>query len=247
MKNYFTGLVLLAGMGLLTQCKTPQQTTVTPVTAVAVDTVATDTLPLLKTLADSAGYALGVNIGSSLLFQNMTEINTDMITKAIGEVLSNQPTLIDENMALTVLNNYANKMQEEKSQQIIDSGRAFLERNKLRPEVKVTASGLQYEVIREGTGIKPAALDTFVCHYRGTLIDGTEFDASYNRNEPLVYPLNQVIRGWTEGLQLMAVGSHYKLYIPHELGYGVHGSPPAIPGGAVLVFELELLDVKKRK
>ncbi|HLG41431.1 MAG TPA: FKBP-type peptidyl-prolyl cis-trans isomerase, partial [Chitinophagaceae bacterium] len=127
----------------------------------------------------------------------------------------------------------------------IDAGNAFLENNKKRPGVKVTASGLQYEVITEGTGIKPAKADTFVCHYRGTLIDGTEFDASYNRGQPLIYPVTAVIPGWTEGLQLMPAGSKYKFYIPYKLGYGVFGSPPAIPGGAALIFEVELLDVKK--
>ena len=133
----------------------------------------------------------------------------------------------------------------EKAKTEIEAGKKFLEQNKLRPGVKTTASGLQYEVITEGTGIKPTTVDTFVVHYRGTLLNGTEFDASYKRNQPLTYPMTQVIPGWTEGLQLMAVGSKYKLYIPYNLGYGVMGQGQ-IPGGATLVFELELLEVKKR-
>ena len=137
-------------------------------------------------------------------------------------------------------------MQESKSKPTIEAGKNFLSKNKARPEVKTTASGLQYEVITEGTGIKPTALDTFVCHYRGTLINGTEFDASYNRGQPLVYPVAGVIRGWTEGLQLMAVGSKYKFYIPYDLAYGTNDNGQ-IPGGSTLIFEVELLDVKKAK
>ncbi len=241
MKNYFVGLILaVTSVLILTQCKTGQKA-IKPV----IETVVIDTTPLLKSIDDSAGYALGVNIGSSLLFQNMTKINTDLIIKGINDVLNKDSVLIHENYAITVLNDYSNRIQQERSKQMIDSGRAFLERNKLRPEVITTASGLQYEVKREGNGPKPTANDVFVCHYRGKLLDGTEFDASYNRNEPLSYGVSQVIRGWTEGLQLMAVGSHYVFYIPYELGYGLHGSPPGIPGGAVLIFEVELLDVKK--
>ncbi|MEQ1678950.1 MAG: FKBP-type peptidyl-prolyl cis-trans isomerase, partial [Chitinophagaceae bacterium] len=108
------------------------------------------------------------------------------------------------------------------------------------------ASGLQYEVITEGTGIKPTMADTFVCHYRGTLLNGTEFDASYNRGQPLTMALTDVVNGWKEGLQLMPVGSKFKLYIPHTLGYGASDYGP-IPGGSVLVFDMELLDVKKKQ
>jgi len=203
--------------------------------------------PVLKNLADSAGYALGVNIATSLKMQHMTKINTSLITKAINDVLSEKPTLIDDNSAFLILNSYSNKMQEEKYKPIVAAGKLFCEKNKLRPGVKTTASGLQYEVITEGAGIKPTAIDTFVCHYRGTLIDGTEFDASYPRNQPLIMGVNQVIPGWTEGLQLMGVGSKYKFYIPYNLAYGLQGSPPVIPGGAALIFEVELLDVKKKQ
>ena len=130
------------------------------------------------------------------------------------------------------------KMQEEKIKPRIEEGRKFLAQNKLKPGVKTTASGLQYEVITEGQGIKPTAVDTFVAHYRGTLLDGTEFDASYNRGQPLQLGVSQVIRGWTEGLQLMPVGSKYKFWIPYEIAYGVMGQGQ-IPGGAMLIFEVE--------
>ena len=154
--------------------------------------------------------------------------------------------MLDDEAASQCVNKLLNNMQETKSKPTIDAGKAFLAKNGARPEVKTTASGLQYEVITPGTGIKPTTVDTFVAHYRGTLIDGTEFDASYNRGQPLVYPMTGVIRGWTEGLQLMSVGSKYKFYIPYNLAYGTNDNG-AIPGGSTLIFELDLLDVKKPK
>lgn len=200
----------------------------------------------LKTLSDSASYALGVNVASSLKMQSMDKINTKIMEQAMKDVFANKPTLIDDNSSFTILNAYANKMQEAKSKAVIDSGTAFLARNAKRPGVKTTPSGLQYEVITLGTGIKPLAVDTVTAHYSGTLIDGVEFDGSrLHGTEPISFPLNRVIPGWTEGLQLMPVGSKYRLYIPYNLAYGLHGSPPKIPGGAALIFDIELVDVKK--
>jgi FKBP-type peptidyl-prolyl cis-trans isomerase FkpA len=145
------------------------------------------------------------------------------------------------------MNTLMNMLQAQKSQVTVTEGEKFLAANKLRPGVKVTASGLQYEIIKDTTGYKPVAADTFVVHYRGTLINGIEFDNSYNRGEPLVYPMSQVVAGWTEGLQLMSIGSRYKFYIPYQLGYGIYGREPTIPGGAVLIFDLELVGVKRFK
>ena len=128
----------------------------------------------------------------------------------------------------------------------VESGEKFLAQNKSKPGVKTTASGLQYEVITEGKGKKPTAADTVEVNYKGTLIDGTEFDNSYKRGQSISFPLNGVIRGWTEALQLMPVGSKYKLYIPNQLGYGMNDTGP-IPGGSVLVFEVELLNIKGKQ
>jgi FKBP-type peptidyl-prolyl cis-trans isomerase FklB len=153
---------------------------------------------------------------------------------------------MDDVTANALLNNYMVKLQQDKVKPAIEEGNKFLAQNKLKPGVKTTASGLQYEVITEGQGNKPAAIDTFVAHYRGTLLNGTEFDASYNRGQPLTLGVSQVIRGWTEGLQLMPIGSKYKFWIPYDLGYGVMGQGQ-IPGGALLIFEVELLDVKKKQ
>jgi len=209
--------------------------------------------PVLKNLNDSASYALGVGIAnfyeqqvSYFKQQGITNLNTSLTLKALNDVVGGKPALLNDDVANTVLNKLIIKVQEEKCKPNIDAGTAFLAKNKSKPGVTTTSSGLQYEVITEGTGIKPTSVDTFVCHYRGTLLNGTEFDASYNRGQPLVYPVKDVIRGWTEGLQLMAVGSKYKFYIPHTLGYGTSDNQ-SIPGGSTLIFEVELLDVKKGK
>lgn len=136
------------------------------------------------------------------------------------------------------------KVQAVSSKPNIEAGQKFLAQNKTKAGVKTTASGLQYEVITEGTGPKPTATETVEVNYMGTLLDGTEFDNSYKRGQPISFPLNRVIAGWTEGLQLMPVGSKFKFYIPYNLGYGLNGNG-AIPGGSTLVFEVELLSIKK--
>jgi FKBP-type peptidyl-prolyl cis-trans isomerase len=202
--------------------------------------------PALKTLNDSASYAIGVSVASFYKQQGITKLNTSLVSKAINDILMGKQPLLNEEAVNMCVNKLMNEVQESKSKPTIEAGRAFLEKNKTKPGVKTTASGLQYEVITEGTGIKPTTVDTFVAHYRGTLINGTEFDASYNRGEPLVYPVTGVIRGWTEGLQLMTVGSKYKFYIPYNLAYGVNDNG-AIPGGSMLIFELDLLEVRKPK
>jgi FKBP-type peptidyl-prolyl cis-trans isomerase FklB len=204
---------------------------------------------ILKTANDSVSYVLGEIAAFNLVQQGLgdVKINSTVFLKAVNDIMGKKKPLIDDAAANACLTSYMTKTQTEKTKPTIEEGKKFLAQNKLKPGVKTTATGLQYEVIREGTGIKPTALDTFVAHYRGTLLNGTEFDASYNRSEPLTYPVNKVIPGWTEGLQLMAVGSKYKFYIPYNLGYGVMGQGQQIPGGALLLFELELLDVKKKQ
>ena len=203
--------------------------------------------PVMKNIIDSASYAIGVNVATFYKQQGITQLNSSLIIKGCNDVLGNKPVAFDDNTANRIMNTLMNSMQETKAQATIKEGETFLKNNKLRPGIKVTASGLQYEVLKDTIGPKPTAKDTFVVHYRGTLLNGTEFDNSYNRGEPLIYPLNRVIPGWTEALQLMSIGSKYKLYVPYQLGYGLYGNEPAIPGGAVLVFEMELLGIKKYK
>lgn len=238
-KPVLFAICIVTSVALFAQSKpkTPAKTVKTPPKTVAPK-------PLLKTVEDSVGYAIGISIGNSMKAQYMTKVNTALLLKGINDILSGKPVVMDDNAVVNCLNSYGEKMQEDNNP-VVKAGRVFLDKNKLRPEVKTTPSGLQYEVIREGTGVKPRPIDTFVCHYRGTLLDSTEFDASYKRNEPLVMAVNQVIMGWREGLLLMGVGSKYKFYIPYTIGYGLRGYPPDIPGGSMLIFEVELLDVRK--
>jgi len=203
---------------------------------------------ILKTSSDSISYVIGEIAGFHLMQQGFGEvkINNTAFIKAVNDILGKKKTMIDDVKANALLNKYMTELQAEKVKPTIAEGQKFLAQNKLKQGIKTTASGLQYEVITEGTGIKPTVIDTFVCNYRGTLLNGTEFDASYNRNQPLQMCVNQVIAGWQEALQLMAVGSKYKLYVPYNLGYGVNPNGQ-IPGGAMLIFEMELLDVKKKQ
>jgi FKBP-type peptidyl-prolyl cis-trans isomerase len=197
---------------------------------------------ILKTKNDSISYILGEVAAYGLIRQGLGEIkfNSVPFQRALNDVLGKKKILMPDSVANALLTNYMLNMN-------INEGKAFLAKNKLKPGVKTTASGLQYEVINEGTGIKPTAVDTFVVNYRGTLLNGTEFDASANRGEPLTMAIKDVVPGWIEGLQLMSVGSKYKFWIPYNLGYGERGSGQTIPGGAMLIFDLELIDVKKKQ
>jgi FKBP-type peptidyl-prolyl cis-trans isomerase len=203
--------------------------------------------PVMKNILDSASYAIGMSVANFYKQQGVVNLNSAMIIKGCDDVMKGKQAAFDDNTANNIMNTLMNMLQVQKSQQIISEGEKFLAANKLKPGVIVTASGLQYEIIKDTTGYKPVAADTFVVHYRGTLLNGIEFDNSYNRGEPLVWQMNQVVAGWTEGLQLMSIGSHYKFYIPYQLGYGIYGREPSIPGGAVLIFDLELVGVKKFK
>jgi FKBP-type peptidyl-prolyl cis-trans isomerase len=209
--------------------------------------VAKPAAPILKNMLDSASYAIGLSVASFYKQQGVTKLNTALVTKGCNDVLSNKPVLIDDNTANMLMNTFMNNIQKEKSVSVIKEGETFLKINKTKPGVKTTASGLQYEIIKDTVGAKPGPVDTFVVNYSGKLINGLEFDNSYNRGQPLTWPVNKVIAGWTEGLQLMSIGSRYKFYIPYELGYGLYGSEPSIPGGAVLIFDMELIDIKRVK
>jgi FKBP-type peptidyl-prolyl cis-trans isomerase len=235
MKNCFLLLFALTVFFSSVAQKTPVKTTAPAV-------------PVLKNANDSVSYVLGEVAAYQLIQQGFgdVKINNTVFLRAVNDILGKKTPLMDDAAANACLNSYMEKATAAKIQPQIDADAKFLAQNAQRPGVKTTASGLQYEVITEGTGIKPARLDTFVAHYRGTLVNGTEFDASYNRGQPLTYGVSQVIPGWTEGLQLMSVGSKYKFWIPYNLGYGTRGNGQ-IPGGAALIFELELLEVKKKE
>ncbi|HEX8316612.1 MAG TPA: FKBP-type peptidyl-prolyl cis-trans isomerase [Flavisolibacter sp.] len=198
----------------------------------------------LKNSTDSLSYALGVSVATFYKQQGVKNLNTTMLSKALSDVLAGKKTVLNENQCNSIIMGYMQKAEEEKSRPNVAEGQRFLEQNRTKPNVKVTATGLQYEVITLGKGARPLATDTVVVNYRGTLINGTEFDNSYQRGEPISFALNRVIPGWTEGLQLMPAGSKYKFYIPHQLGYGLNGAG-SIPAGSTLIFEVELLSIKK--
>ena len=210
----------------------------------------------LKTQKDKVSYAVGMNVGTKLgaeLRQKSIEVDPAILLRGVKDALAGGKMLLTEEearAALTQLSLEASKRQQEQMKVAGEmnkkEGAEFLAANKTKEGVVTLPSGLQYKILNEGTGPKPAATDTVVCNYRGTLISGTEFDSSYKRGQPLSIPVNGVIKGWTEALQLMPVGSKWQLFVPSELGYGDRGADPrsGIGPGATLIFEVELLSIQ---
>jgi FKBP-type peptidyl-prolyl cis-trans isomerase FklB len=205
--------------------------------------------PAFKTEKDKVSYAIGMNVGKNLQRQSI-DVDPAILMKGLQDTLSGK-TLLTEAEAQAVLMQLQadmRKKQEEKMQQAGEAnqkeGEAFLAANKAKAGVVTLPSGLQYKILQEGTGPKPSATDTVVCNYRGTLVNGTEFDSSYKRGQAATFPVNGVIKGWTEALQLMPVGSKWQLVIPAELAYGQRGAGPDIGPNATLIFEVELLSIK---
>ena len=206
---------------------------------------------------DKVSYALGMNIASSLganLKRQNVDINTDVLLQALKDGLTGGKTLMTEEEAQNTLRQFMAELQQKqevKMKEAADAnkkeGDEFLAANKTKPGVVTLPSGLQYKIIKEGTGPKPAASDTVVCNYRGTLINGKEFDSSYKRGEPATFPVSGVIKGWTEALQLMPVGSKWELYIPPDLAYGARGAGADIGPNATLIFEVELLSIQGKE
>lgn len=199
----------------------------------------------LDSVEAKGGYGIGLQIGQQLLGSGM-DVNAEAVARGIYDVLSNNQPAIDLNevtAALQELGQRAEAAQAEAFKAIDAENKAFLEENKKAKGVVVTESGLQYEILTEGTGEKPTASSTVRVHYTGSLIDGTMFDSSVKRGQPAEFPVNGVIRGWTEALQLMPVGSKWRLTIPQELAYGERGAGASIPPFATLIFEVELLDI----
>ncbi len=200
----------------------------------------------LKSAQDSLSYALGILEASFFKQQGIDAISYNALNQGMKDVLTNNlAALMTPDVANNILREKLQAAAAKKAQAVVDAGLAFLEENKKRPEVKVTPSGLQYEILKQGTGALPKDTNEVRVHYTGTLLNGEKFDSSRDRDQPAEFPLTAVIRGWTEGLQLMPVGSQFKFYIPYELAYGIQGRPPQIPGGSVLVFDIELLDIVK--
>ena len=201
--------------------------------------------PQLKDQKDKVSYSIGLNIGFNLNRQNV-QINPDVLSAGIKDAIAGKPQLTTDQVkeVMTTFEKDMQQKQKAAGEKNASEGAKFLEENKKKEGVKTTASGLQYKAIKEGTGAQPKATDTVTVNYRGTLINGTEFDSSYKRGEPASFPLNGVIKGWTEGLQLMKVGSKYQFFVPPNLAYGERSVGPDIAPNSTLIFEVELLDAK---
>lgn len=230
MKKYFAAGFILLSVGTQAQKTAPKKASPVKTTSFA---------PVLKNLNDSVSYAVGMSVAKFYSQQGIKSLNSAMVTRAMNDVFGKKAELLTEEQANLAVMRFLNPNLFK----TIESGEKFLASNKTKTGVKTTASGLQYEVIKEGSGPKPLATDTVEVNYAGTLINGTEFDNSYKRGSSISFPLNGVIRGWTEALQLMPVGSKYRLFIPYQLAYGMNDQGP-IPGGSVLIFEVELLGIK---
>lgn len=192
---------------------------------------------------DKFCYGLGMGIGQNLLSMGIKEMNLEDFVKGIEDVLAGGKTEMSHSEAQKVVNEHFQKLAQEAYAQNKASGEAFLAQNAKKEGVVILPSGLQYEVLTEGTGKKPSATDKVQCHYEGTLIDGTVFDSSIKRGEPAVFGVNQVIKGWVEALQLMQEGAKWRLYIPYNMAYGEHGAGEMIPPFSALVFDVELIKV----
>ncbi|QUB75481.1 MULTISPECIES: FKBP-type peptidyl-prolyl cis-trans isomerase [Prevotella] len=200
---------------------------------------------------DKLSYALGIGIGSQLAGMGAKELNIDDFAQAIKDVILGSELKVDNAEAQTLVQNFFQEQEAKQQAAAAEAGKAakaageaFLAENGKKEGVVTLPSGLQYQVLKEGNGKKPSATDQVVCHYEGTLIDGTVFDSSYQRNQPATFGLNQVIAGWTEGVQLMQEGAKYRFFIPYNLAYGERGAGAQIPPFAALVFDVELIEVK---
>lgn len=193
---------------------------------------------------DKLSYAIGMSMASNLVNSGLKQIDVESFVKAFTEVINNTTPSMSPQEANQLLQDFFSKRQDEMLSNNLESGRAFLEENKKKENVVTLDSGLQYEILTQGEGSVPKSTDSVKCHYHGTLLDGTVFDSSVQRGQPAVFGVNQVIKGWVEALQLMPVGSKWKLYIPSELAYGEQGAGGSIEPNTTLIFEVELLGIE---
>jgi len=198
----------------------------------------------MKSDTEKLSYALGVNIGSTLKPQGVDEVDAELLVAGINDVINGAKVRMDPDEVRSVLNNHFAKLQAKMNEQSLKVQAEFLAANSKKEGVITLKSGLQYQVLKEGSGAKPTLKSTVTTHYHGTTIDGTVFDSSVDRGEPTSFPVNGVIAGWTEALQLMSVGSKWKLFVPSALAYGERGAGGKIGPNAALIFEVELLAIK---
>jgi FKBP-type peptidyl-prolyl cis-trans isomerase FklB len=234
---------------------TGAKTAQTPAAKTGAGTTARTTAPLtLKTQTQKSSYAIGMNIGRNLK-RDSVDVDPAVLLRGLKDALAGNKLLLTDDeakAALTALQTEVRAKEEAKAKAAAlenkQAGEAFLAANKTKEGVVTLPSGLQYKIITAGTGPKPTAEDTVVCHYRGTLVDNTEFDSSYKRKEPLKIPVGGVIKGWTEAIQLMPVGSKWQLFIPSDLAYGERGAPGSPIGpNSTLIFEVELISIEPKQ
>ncbi len=244
----FATIILLSQLSFAQGTKAtsakPKTSAAKPVTTTKTVVVAPSSTESMKNGIDSISYAIGMNIAGNLKQQNL-KVNLAMITKAIDQILNGQTALMEANAADAYIQAYFQNESMKKGAANKEVGDKFLAENKSKAGVVTLPSGLQYLIMKEGTGEKPASTDKVKVHYHGTLLDGSVFDSSVNRGEPAEFGVTQVIQGWIEALQLMPVGSKWKLFIPSNLAYGPQG-PPSIGPNQVLIFEVELLEIDNK-
>jgi FKBP-type peptidyl-prolyl cis-trans isomerase FklB len=268
LKSLTTAVLLAAGTMLVANGsaqQTPAATTPTapatttpkaPAKKPATATKSAVAAPALKTRKEKFSYALGMNIGNGLgtnLKKQSVEVDANLVAEGLKDSMGNGKTRLTEDEAKAVLTEVQNEVRQQQQGKVKEAadknkteGETFLAANKSKDGVVTLPSGLQYKIMTEGTGAKPTAADTVVCNYRGTLLDGTEFDSSYKRGQPATFPVSGVIKGWTEALQLMPTGSKWQLFIPANLAYGDKGAGGEIGPGATLIFEVELISIQDK-
>ncbi len=197
--------------------------------------------PVLKSQTDSASYAFGVSIANDIKARGVTSLNYNLVAKAMSDVFASASTALSPEQCQELIYRFLSTIEKKKFEGNIGEGSKFMAENSKKAGIITLPSGLQYEVLTAGTGIKPKSTDEVTVNYKGTLTNGTEFDSSYKRGEPATFMLNQVIPGWTEGVQHMPVGSKYRFYIPYSLAYGERGAGQDIPPYSNLIFEIELI------
>jgi FKBP-type peptidyl-prolyl cis-trans isomerase FklB len=236
-KTVVVAIALGVSTSLMAQTKAKAKPVVKPVASPV----------LMKNGLDSLSYALGLSLAQFYKQQGIKSVNTAMVTKAINDAMKGSKTLLNEEQMNMSITNFLQKMKMEKAAGNKQAGTAFLATNKAKQGVVTLPSGLQYLIVKEGTGPRPSVNDTVKCHYHGTLIDGTVFDSSVDRGQPAEFPVSGVIKGWVEALPLMPVGSKWKLFIPSDLAYGDQQAGPTIGPGSTLIFDVELLEIVNKK
>ena len=256
-KKFTIALNLLAAGALLLGLAQAQQTSpaksqAPPAAKTRRAPVAKAAPPPLVTQKDKFSYALGMNLGTTLHRQSVP-VDPNILARGLRDALAGGKTQLTEDQAKAALMEVQSEMRKKQQEEMQQAGannkkegEAFLAANKSKEGIVTLPSGLQYKILTQGTGPKPTAADSVVCNYRGTLLDGTEFDSSYKRGEPATFPVSGVIKGWTEALQLMPVGSKWQLFIPSELAYGERAPGPEIGPDSTLVFEVELLKIQDK-